>query len=147
MNLPKRFLAFLLLFAGTNAACAEGDYKITPDVVYGHKAGMALTFDVIAPKEPNGAGVLFMMSGGWFSGWAPPESFVNPGAWEGFRHFGKLVDSGYTLFIVRHGSAPQFKVPEAVADVRRAARFIRLHANDYGIDPDRLGVCGGSAGG
>jgi acetyl esterase/lipase len=147
MNLPKLFLAFLLLFAGTATLRAEGDYKITPDVVYGHKAGMALTFDVIAPKKPNGAGVLFMMSGGWFSGWASPEEFVKPNAHEGFRSFGKLVDSGYTLFIVRHGSAPQFKVPEAVADVRRAARFIRLHAKEYGIDPNRLGVCGGSAGG
>jgi acetyl esterase/lipase len=147
MNLPKLRLAFVLLFAGTAAARAESDYKITPDVVYGHKAGMALTFDVIAPKKPNGAGVLFMMSGGWFSGWASPEEFVKPNAHEGFRSFGKLVNSGYTLFIVRHGSAPQFKVPEAVADVRRAARYIRLHAADYNIDPNRLGVCGGSAGG
>jgi len=29
----------------------------------------------------------------------------------------------------------------------RTVRFIRLNANDYGIDPDRIGVCGGSAGG
>lgn len=129
-------------------AHAEDSYKITPDVVYGHKAGMALTFDVIQPKKnANGAGVLFMMSGGWFSIWAPPENFVKPDAWEGFRHFGSLVDKGYTLFIVRHGSAPQFKVPEAVADVRRAVRYIRLHADDFAIDPDRIGVCGGSAGG
>jgi acetyl esterase/lipase len=38
-------------------------------------------------------------------------------------------------------------VPEAVADVRRATRYIRLHAADFKVDPDRLGVCGGSAGG
>ncbi|MEO1974213.1 MAG: prolyl oligopeptidase family serine peptidase, partial [Pirellulaceae bacterium] len=34
-----------------------------------------------------------------------------------------------------------------VADVRRSVRFIRLHAKEYGVDPDRLGVYGGSAGG
>jgi acetyl esterase/lipase len=133
------------LFVGS--ARADDQYKITPDVVYGHKAGMALTFDVIQPKKPNGAGVLFMMSGGWFSVWIPPEGFVSPDAPFGFKHFRDLVDKGYTLFIVRHGSAPQFKVPEAVDDVRRAVRYIRLHADDYGIDPDRIGVCGGSAGG
>ena len=45
---------------------AEEAYSITPDVVYGHKSGMALTFDVFTPKkEANGAAVLFMVSGGW----------------------------------------------------------------------------------
>ena len=92
---------------------------------------MALTFDVIQPKKPNGAGVLFMMSGGWFSMWVPPESFVEPEA----RRMASSTSaswsiSGYTLFIVRHGSAPQFKVPEAVADVRRAVRYIRLQRRE-----------------
>ncbi len=51
------------------------------------------------------------------------------------------------MFAVRHGSAPRYKVPEAVDDVRRAVRFIRLHGEDYGVDPERLGVFGMSAGG
>jgi acetyl esterase/lipase len=126
---------------------AAEEFKITPDVVYGHKAGMALTFDVIRPKEPNGAAVLFMVSGAWVSVWMPPESFVKPDAPFGFKHFRELVDQGYTLFIVRHGSSPQFKVPEAVADVQRAVRYIRQHAKEFDIDPDRIGVCGASAGG
>jgi len=146
------FAIFILQFAISaffthTAFAAESNFRITPDVVYGHKAGMALTYDVIRPKKPNGAAVLFMMSGGWFSGWIPPETFVSEKAPEYFKHFRDLVDAGYTVFIVRHGSAPQFKVPEAVADVRRAVRFVRLHAKDYDIDPDRIGVCGGSAGG
>jgi acetyl esterase/lipase len=135
------------LVGGTRAARANEDFTITPDVVYGHKAGMALTFDMIRPEKQNGAAVLFMMSGGWYSVWLPPEGFVGANAPNGFRHFGQLVDKGYTLFIVRHGSAPQFKVPEAVADVRRAVRFIRANAEKFGIDSDRIGVCGGSAGG
>jgi len=126
---------------------AADSFEITPDVVYGHKAGLAMTFDVIRPNQQNGAAVLFMMSGGWFSGWVPPEAFVSPQAPFGLTHFRELVDRGYTLVIVRHGSAPQFKVPEAVADVRRAVRFIRLNSERFEIDPDRIGVCGGSAGG
>jgi acetyl esterase/lipase len=128
-------------------ANASESFEISPDVIYGHKAGLAMTFDAIRPKEQNGAAVLFMMSGGWFSGWVPPEGFMSAQVPDGFKHFRELVDDGYTLFIVRHGSAPQFKVPEAVADVRRAVRFIRLNAEKFGIDPDRIGVCGGSAGG
>jgi acetyl esterase/lipase len=137
----------VLAFSPIAAANAADSFEISPDVVYGHKAGLAMTFDAIRPKEQNGAAVLFMMSGGWFSGWVPPDGFMSPQAPDGFKHFRELVDSGYTLFIVRHGSAPQFKVPEAVADVRRAVRFIRLNAEKFGFDPDRIGVCGGSAGG
>jgi acetyl esterase/lipase len=140
-------LTMALIFAQANICRAADDYKITPDVIYGHKAGMALTFDVIHPKKPNGAGVLFMVSGAWVSMWIPPEEWVKPAPPFGLNHFRELVDEGYTLFIVRHGSSPQFKVPEAVADVQRAVRYIRGHAKEFDIDPDRLGVCGGSAGG
>jgi acetyl esterase/lipase len=147
LQLVAVLLVACVIGAQSSAVRAEADFKITPDVVYGHKAGMALTFDVIHPKKPNGAAVLFMMSGGWFSMWVPPEGFVSLAAPDGFKHFRELVDKGYTLFIVRHGSAPQFKVPEAVADVRRALRYIRLNAKKFDIDPARIGVCGGSAGG
>src|SRR3954466_11163630 len=111
------FLFFSLIVSSVPSACADDDFTITPDVVYGHKAGMALTFDVIQPKKPNGVGILFMMSGGWVSGWVPPQGFIDPKAPDGLKHFRDLVEHGYTLFIVRHGSSPQFKVPEAVADV------------------------------
>ena len=36
------------------------EFLITPDVVYGHKFGMALTFDVYQPQELNGAAVIFV---------------------------------------------------------------------------------------
>src|SRR5262249_47654805 len=53
----------------------------------------------------------------------------------------------YTVFAVVHGSQPKFTIPEVVQDMRRSVRFIRTHAREYGIDPDRIGVYGGSAGG
>lgn len=136
--------ALSIAHAAPLTAQAEDAFKVIPDVVYGHKAGMALTFDVIRPQKQNGAAVLFMMSGGFVSTWVPPENFVKSNASPNFR---ALVEQGYTLFIVRHGSSPQFKVPEVVADVRRAVRYIRTNAADFGIDPSRIGVCGGSAGG
>ncbi len=140
-------LLVCVMLAQCSIALANDDYKITPDVIYGHKAGMALTFDVIQPKEPNGVGILFMVSGGWVSTWFPPQKIIDPKSPELLKLLREIVDHGYTLFVVRHGSSPQFKVPDAVADVRRAVRYIRLHADDFKIDPDRIGVCGGSAGG
>jgi acetyl esterase/lipase len=112
------------------------------DVIYGHKSGVALSMDVFTPKKgANGAAMLAMVSGGWFSNQATIDSPT----------FAYIIDEsvkrGYTVFAVCHGSQPLFTVPEAVADVNRAVRYIRYHARDFGIDPERLGVTGGSAGG
>lgn len=116
------------------------EVEIIPDVIYGHKDGMALTFDVLRPKtKPNGAAVLFMVSGGWVSTYAPPEQMA--------ERFKDLLDKGFTVIPVRHGSSPKYYIPEIVSDVRRAVRFVRFNASRWGIDPNRLGVFGGSAGG
>jgi acetyl esterase/lipase len=129
----------------TVAACAAPAYgvegvEIIPDVVYGHKHGMALTFDVYKPKQQaNGTGILFIVSGGWYSRWRPPEQSID---W-----FRPMLDKGFTVFAVRHGSSPKYAIPEIIEDVRRSVRFIRLRANDFGVAPERLGVAGASAGG
>ena len=128
-----------LLISVPSVATQSASPKITPDVVYGHKDGLAMTFDVYTPTNPNGAGVLYMVSGGWVSTWVPPEGLL--------RRFNLLVAKGFTLFAIRHGSSPRYKVPDAAADVERAVRFIRLNASTFGVDPARLGAFGGSAGG
>jgi acetyl esterase/lipase len=138
MNL-KLMLCGLLLVP-TLSYGADQNVEITPDVVYGHKDGLAMTFDVFTPKQnANGAAVLFMVSGGWYSNWVPPEAarpFYEP-----------LTNKGFTVFTVRHGSSPRYSIPEAVSDVRRSVRYIRLNAERFHVDPNRLGVYGMSAGG
>jgi acetyl esterase/lipase len=130
--------AVLLGGAGSAPAADEAPYTRTEDVIYGRKWGMALTLDVFAPKkDANGAAVIWVVSGGWFSS----HDGVNPGF---AREF---LRRGYTVFEVVHGSQPKFTIPEAVEDMKRSVRFIRFHAKDYHIDPDRIGVSGGSAGG
>ena len=138
----RRLLAVGLisvLLTSTFAFAQSQAPRITPDVVYGHKDGLAMTFDVYTPASPNGAGVLFMVSGGWVSTWVPPETAQ--------RRFDPLLAKGFTVFSVRHGSSPRYKVPDAVADVDRAVRFVRRHAAKFGVDAGRLGVFGASAGG
>lgn len=119
---------------------AAGDlpFTRTEDVVYGRKYGSALTLDVFTPKEnANGAAVVFVMSGGWFSS----HEAINP------LMFATHLGRGYTVFAVVHGSQPRYTIPEILPDMHRAVRFIRYHAADYKIDPDRIGITGGSAGG
>lgn len=130
-----------LIVAATLAAstlAARADVQAIGDVVYGHKFGMALTMDVVKPEQPNGIGVLWMLSGGWASGGEP---LASAGTAKPF------TDRGQTVFLVRHGSQPKFTLDEVVADIHRAVRFVRLHAREYGVDPDRLGIAGASSGG
>ncbi|MBL8854587.1 MAG: alpha/beta hydrolase [Planctomycetaceae bacterium] len=122
-------------------ARTEVEFEVQEDYIYGRKDGMALTLDVVRPAEPNGIGLCFMVSGGWNSMWFPPRQFVRDSLYQ------SLLKSGYTLFLVRHGSAPRYKVPEAVDDVRLAIKKIRDQAANFGVDPNKLGAFGGSAGG
>jgi len=107
------------------------------DVVYGHKMGVALTMDVFEPAKPNGIGVVWFVSGGWFSS----HDMINPIIAKPF------TDRGMTVFEVVHGSQPKFQIPEILSDVNRSIRFIRVNAATWHVDPNRLGVSGGSAGG
>jgi acetyl esterase/lipase len=93
--------------------------------------------DVFTPKQPNGAAIIGVVSGGWFSG----ADKIIPAFYMPF------LQRGYTVFAVVHGSQPKFTVPEIIEDINRSVRFIRYHAKDYHIDPDRIGITGASAGG
>jgi acetyl esterase/lipase len=119
-------------------AAQEPAFDRKEDVIYGRKYGTALTMDVFTPrKDARGIGVILVVSGGFFSSHeAINPAFVRP-----------LTDRGYTVFAVVHGSQPRFTVPEIIQDMNRAVRFIRHHARDHGVAPERIGVCGASAGG
>jgi len=87
-----RLLAALgLLFVWTPLSRAADEAQVQADVVYGHKDGLALTFDVIKPTKPNGAALLWIQSGGWHSNWVDPKGWpvvLKP-----------ILDKGYTVFI------------------------------------------------
>src|SRR5262249_6159286 len=124
------------------ARADDAPFTKTTDVAYGHKSGMALTMNVFAPKQnANGAGIIWVVSGGWVSSpeWATGEWVMSP--------VKELTGRGYTVFAVMHGCQPKFIIPEILQDMNRAVRFIRLRAKDYQIDPERIGITGGSAGG
>ena len=99
---------------------------------------MALTLDVFKPRGGDKArALLWVVSGVWFSA---PEGilpiFVEP-----------MVARGYTVFAVLHGSQPRYTIPEILPDIQRAVRFVRYSASRFGIDPDHIGIYGGSSGG
>lgn len=141
-------LAITFLLAGRSWAEAPKPVPCTAieDVVYGHKDGLALTLDVLTPQEnAKGIGIILISSGGWRSRKSNVPAEEEPRKREHWVQ--GLLKGGHTLFVTRHGSGPRYFVPEMVEDVRRAVRFVRLHAADYHVDPAHLGITSGSSGG
>jgi acetyl esterase/lipase len=106
-------------------------------MTYGQRQGHELSYDVVRPENPNGLGVALMVSGSWKSGTNSFRPWMTA----------PLLRRGYTILAVYHVSQPEATVAEIFEDVSRAIRHIRHHAQEHGIDPKRLGVTGGSAGG
>jgi acetyl esterase/lipase len=96
-----------------------------------------LTLDVFKADRPNGIGLVYVASGGW-------TAKTNLMSLDFIRAF---LTRGYTVFAARHGSQPGYKLPEIVSQIQTAVRFVRAHAAEYKIDPDRLGIYGASSGG
>lgn len=144
--LRKIFLGVLILLLA--AATAAGGVWLylhpgverTDGIVYGQRNGTPLTLDILRPPEGsrNGLGIALMVSGGWRS----KRAGETP-AWLG----APLLRAGYTIFAICHISQPRSTVMEIIEDMNRGVRFVRHNATRYGIDPNRIGVTGGSAGG
>jgi acetyl esterase/lipase len=147
-------------------AASWQEVEVEIDLVYGRKVGMALTMDRYTPGGATGAAVLFVNSGGFESGKVRQyeldengsPSFVLPEQLllveENFHYppleqfsFIDLLDAGITVFDVRHGSSPKFTLDEIVEDILLACAFVRDNAETLGVDADRLGLAGASAGG
>ncbi|MBK7560234.1 MAG: prolyl oligopeptidase family serine peptidase [Chitinophagaceae bacterium] len=119
---------------------AEKNGYLQEEFVYGRKDGMGLTLILIRPKvSPNGKAIISVQSGSWISRYNGIE--INTQAME------QYLKKGYTMFAVMHGSSPRYAIPDAISDLKRAIRYIRYNAGKFGIDPDHIGITGGSAGG
>jgi acetyl esterase/lipase len=115
--------------------------NILQNVVYGSPDGRDLRLDVITRKTPPKAlrpAIVFIHGGSWkFGG---KGQFHRQAAWlaDRFDIFGACIE-------YRLSGEAQF--PAALQDAKCAVRWVRSVAKQYGIDPDRIAVCGGSAGG
>jgi acetyl esterase/lipase len=126
--------------AGTERA---PQVRVQRNVEYGEGGGQALRLDVFS-LEPFPAGqtrpaVLVIHGGGWEAG--AKEDVGDIAFW--------LAEQGYVAFAVSYrlvdGSANRF--PAAYDDVQLAVRWVRAHAADYQVNPERTGAIGFSAGG
>lgn len=124
---------------GEGGSQAHADAPNERNVVYGAINGENLYLDVYRPKDTEGKhpAILFIHGGGFRGG--DKAQF----GW----HANQVREKGYVAFSLNYRLAPKDLYPAAVDDCQRAVRWIRAHADQYGVDPDRIGAVGSSAGG
>lgn len=140
--MQRTILSVLLVLVSAHHSFAQA--RVEKNIIYGMYSGLALLMDVHRPEKPNGYGVIFVSG----SGWQAPLTYGAVGLKEGqIGTWGPpLLSAGYTVFAINHRATPRFHYPAAVDDVQRAVRFVRHHARQFGIDPNRLGGVAGSSG-
>jgi arylformamidase len=118
-----------------DSARARATMTCRLDQRYGKAPGE--TVDIFPARKGDGSCMMFIHGGYWRSRDKQDFSFLAP-AW---------VDAGVSLAVVNYDLCPAVTVEEIVRQMLRASRWLWLHAEEYGMDEDRLYVSGHSAGG
>jgi acetyl esterase/lipase len=116
------------------------------DVVYSSPSGFRpLVVDIYMPPKKGGAKplVLYIHGGGWVGGHTR-----HSGALSNFPAvLAKLASEGFVVASLEYRLSGEAPFPAQLQDSRAAIRFLKANAAKYGIDPAKVGVWGGSAGG
>lgn len=135
-------IALTFFLAAGIAPGQEISFKQQENVVYAETDGVALVMDIFTPLgQKNGLGVIDVISGAWHSDRGKIRDHLRA------QTFQILCRKGYTVFAIRPGSISKFGAPEMVTHLNQGIRWVKEHAQEHAIDPERLGMMGASAGG
>lgn len=140
----KKIFYLLLLFTTYSIQAQEGIPKITPEtIVYKEIDTIKLKLHIYKPlnfnKEKVYNSIVFFHGGGWNGG--NHKAFRRQSAYLASR--GLIAISVSYRLKNTHGTTPF----EAVEDAKSAIRFVRKHAKELNINPNKIAAGGGSAGG
>ncbi len=141
-----RLSALLLMLFTAMPATAQQPKLVVPDDVifetgieYTNPDNQHLQLNLARPKTGDGPfPCILCIHGGGF----------RAGSREGYNGLCiRLAQQGYVALTISYRLAPKYPFPAAIHDTKAAIRWVRAHAAKFHIDPDRIGVTGGSAGG
>ncbi len=130
-------------FTKRSSRASESRVKIHFDVSYCQQNDPLQVADVYMPPtkdiehQPLYPGILAIHGGAWAAGDKRFDAL----------HCRKIAEQGYVVMAINYRLAPRDKHPAQIDDCREALRWLSEHAQEYHIDPDKLGVWGYSAGG
>lgn len=116
----------------------DASVQTKPGIIYAQHDGVELVGDLYLPAGAKAAPALIAVHGGaWIMG-----------ARSAFQYWGPyLAARGIAMFAISYRLVTQNKMfPQAVQDVMAAVQFVRGKAGEFGVDPQRIGLLGASAG-
>lgn len=128
----------------TNKAPEQPKISLPPgvrmerDLSYIPDGDAAQKLDLYLPEKPAEKPqplIVHIHGGGWMGGSKYPCPVVN------------MVGKGYVVASVEYRFSQKAKFPAQIQDCQAAIRWLRAKSKDYNIDPEHVGVIGGSAGG
>lgn len=143
-SFPSLFAALLLAMTFAAAANARAEPKSARDVTYATRPGkdggkdVELQMNVVVPKETSTrhACIVCIHGGGWAAGKRQDLDLLTQ----------KLAEQGFVAATISYEFAPAHKFPAQIIDAADAVRFLKSNSERFGIDPERIGAVGFSAG-
>jgi acetyl esterase/lipase len=130
----------------TRVTTWPGGVTSNADVTYSTIPGFRpMVVDIYMPPKKGGPKplILYIHGGGWVAGHTR-----HSGALSNFPAvLAKLASEGFVVASLEYRLSGEAPFPAQLQDARAAVRFLKANAAHYGIDPARVGVWGGSAGG
>lgn len=115
-------------------------YAVSRDIVYTPENWPERVMgDLYRPQTHGGSPAVLLIHGG---GWTGKD-----GRWQMDPIAVRLAKRGYVVFNVTYRLAPRWRYPAPIDDLREAVKWMRRHAGENGIDPERIATFGYSAGG
>jgi len=113
--------------------------EMRPDLTYASYGARSLKVDLFLPRQGAGPfpAVVYIHGGGWSGG--SKIAFRRQAA-----HMG---NKGFVGACIEYRLSGEAQFPAALHDAKAAVRWLRAHAKEFRVNPDRIGAAGGSAGG
>jgi acetyl esterase/lipase len=149
MHTTVRYLNIMLLLGSSTLALAQSSardwaslagqrFTAERDVVYRRAGGRDLKLDFYIPYDRKpGPAILYIHGGGWQTG--SKEQYV---LW-----YLPYLELGMRVVAVQYRLSGEALAPAGVEDCRCAFRWVVQNGAKYGVDPARIVISGGSAGG
>jgi acetyl esterase/lipase len=131
-------LAGCVNYGGTTSV--KKGYAVTRDIVYTPEDWPERVLgDLYRPRTQRKSPAVLLIHGG---GWTGKD-----GRWQMNPIAIQLARRGYVVLNVTYRLAPRWHYPAPIEDLREAVKWMRQHAVENGIDPERIATFGYSAGG